>query len=245
MNMLDRIEKIVSLSDENGFSGSFFEQAGEHLEEMTKVFQISAVQAALFSVLLNNRDNDGVSVETVASAVKCGKIQILKFLDDFDALEKKKLIRAVPAFGHSGKKDQPVYRIPMDVINAVRKGVAYECTDYKDLTPDDFFDAANDLLNMAGENDISTDTLITELNILMEYNKKLEFVKKQKEYELGGYSLAVLFIFCCALLFDGEETLELISLQRILGLGAVRQIGHRLKSLKHPLAVKGLIEPDC
>ena len=245
MNMLDHIEKIVSLSSESGISKSFFEQADVHLEAVAKVFQISHVQALLFSVLINNRDNDGVSVETVASDLKCGKIQILKYLDDFEALERKKLIRATAAYGHRGLKDQPWYRIPMDVINAVRKGVAYECTDYKDLSPEGFFDAANELITMSRENDISSDTLIMELRLLMEYNKKCAFVKKQKEYKLDNVSLAVIFIFCCALLYDEDESLELMSLRRILGISTVRQMGNKLKTQKHPLMTKGLLEADC
>ncbi|MDR0718234.1 MAG: AAA family ATPase, partial [Treponema sp.] len=66
-----------------------------------------------------------------------------------------------------------------------------------------------------------------------------------KEYDLGEGSVLILFVFCCALLYDDVETLPLSSLRPILGQGETRQIERRFKSREHKLLKRGLIENDC
>jgi len=94
MNMIDHFEKIIGMAKENGFNDAFFEAAKEHLDAVSGLMHISPVQTALFAIILERFGNSNVSMDKLAETLKCGKMQLLRYMDDFDALKKKKLIRS-------------------------------------------------------------------------------------------------------------------------------------------------------
>ena len=93
-NLLECIEEIVGLAKEHKLGKTFFESAESYLKPLAQVLRISETQAALFSLILEYSDDDAVSIGEIAKAMKCGKMQILKYIEDFEELEKKRLIRA-------------------------------------------------------------------------------------------------------------------------------------------------------
>ncbi|MCL2042509.1 MAG: ATP-binding protein [Treponema sp.] len=243
MNMLDHFEKIISLVKKNGLNDGFFESAQEHLDAAASLFHTNPVQTVLFAILLDNYNKrDYYSAEDISKIIKCGRLQFLKFLDDFDDLRRKRLIRK-----KGSCENFPRYHIPMDVINAVRKGIEYQDTTYENLSPEEFFDLAQKLIDDA--DDYEPDTLEDEVNYLLDCNKNICFVQKSKEYDLGEGSVLILLAFCCALLHENKEILEIdelrFKLREIFGHHHVRQILGRFKSGKHKLFEKELIEYDC
>jgi len=251
MNMLKHFERIIALAGENGFCDAFFENAREHLDAAAAVLHTSPVQTALFALMIEHFGEDYVSMEDIAKTLKCGKMQILQYLDDIDVLRQKKLVRATGSFRRfsRGNAGLPGFIIPLDVIDAVRKGVEYQCTEYDNLSPEEFFDCAESLLKAAKGGDLNTNTLIDEVTYLLERNQTICFSKKKAEYDLGEGSVIVMFVFCCTLLHKGEETLEsddlMEELGEIIGRSEARTIYNRLKSQKHKLFAKELVEFDC
>jgi hypothetical protein len=249
MNMLDHFEKIIGAMGNKGLNAEFFTRAKDHLDAVAGVLGISQTQAVLFALILNHSGNEHVSIDTLASSLKCGKIKLLKYLDDFEALEKKRLIRAgrgqyLSFLPNNNGSVFPSYMIPLEVIKAVRQGVEYKCTDYENLSPEGFFDAAGDLLNASREDDITLAYLIAELNTLVEHNKDRAFTQKKKEYDLGEGSMIIMFLFCCKLIHEDEDCITTADIRQILGRGEARNVEHRFKSREHKLLVKGLVEYD-
>jgi len=250
MNMLDHFEKILMLVKENGLNDLFFQTAGEHLDAASALLQTSPVQTALFALLLERFGEDSVPVNKIAETVKCSKIQLLKYMDDFDVLKKKRLVLTSHNSIFSPKRGNfPEYRVPLDVINSIRNNTEYQCTAYDNLTPEEFFDHAQSLLKAVKNDDISNESLTLEIDYILSRNKGLAFAKNKKEYDLGEGSVLIMFIFCCALLHKDEETIGtdnlMGELREILGYHEARKIIGRLKSRKHKLFVKELIDFDC
>jgi hypothetical protein len=245
MKILDHFEKIIALAGERGLCDSFYDAAKDHLDAAASLLHINHVQTALFALLLERYGEEAISIDKLADTLKCGKMQLLRYIDDFDALKHKKLIRAarVPRFLHDDSL--PSYIIPKDVINAVRKGIEYECREYKNLTPEEFFECAEDLLRELEDDEMDTETVIIELNNLFDYNKNICFVKKADEYNLKEGSVLIMLIFCCYLLHHDEEALRINSIRQFLGHSETRQIQRRFKSREHKLFVNELIEFDC
>jgi SpoVK/Ycf46/Vps4 family AAA+-type ATPase len=216
---------------------------------VSTVLGISPLQSALFALVLEQSGEKSVSLNEIAETLKCGKIQMLKYMDEFDILEQKRLIRkSHRSHGHfwgSERGSLPSYIITLDVIKAIREGVEFRHADYENLTPEGFLDAAEDLLEEATEDHLDLNDLVTETKTLLDLNKELGFVKKQKEYDLGEGSILILFIFFCALLHDDEETLPLSCLRPIFGRTESRHIEQRFKSREHKLLKRGLIENGC
>ena len=253
MHMLEHFEKIIALAGENGLCDSFFENAREHLDATSAILHTSPVQTALFALMLEHFGENPVSIGDISKTLKCGKMQILRYMDDIDVLKQKKLIRVagtgVTRRIFRGAAGFPEYVVPLDVIDAIRKGLEYHCAEYDNLSPEGFFDCAENLLRAAKNDSFNCAILPDEVNYLLERNKGICFSKKKDEYDLEDSSVLVMFVFCCALLYKDEEVLEsgdlMDQLSKIMGHGEFRAIQSRFKSQKHQLFVNGLVEFDC
>ena len=247
MNMIDHLEKIIELAKEYGFTNVFFTNAEEHLNTVSELLQITTKQAALFSIVFENY-GDSFTMDTIAETLKCGKMQLLRYMDDIDILRKNKLIREMHESDFLRHRNKgPRYQIPRDVINAVRKGVEYKfIKNNENLSPEEFFDYAEEMLSAVADDEIDIDDLNEEIKFLLESNKNICFVKKKAEYDLGEDSVILMFIFCCELLCHDNESTEMNSLWNILsnifGPSKMYQFKKKLKSKELKLMQKGLIE---
>jgi hypothetical protein len=245
--MIDHLEKIIELAKEYSFTNIFFDNAQEHLNAVSELLHITPMQAALFSVVFENY-GDIFTMETIDEILKCGKMQLLRYMDDIDVLRKKKLIRETRGSDYSRPRSKgPRYQIPRDVINAVRKGV--ECKfsrNNENLSPEDFFDYAEEILSAVEDDEMDIDDLIEEIKFLIEGNKNICFVKKKAEYDLGEGSVILMFLFCCNLLCNDNESIEQNQLwnqlRGIFGYQRMCQIKKEIKSGNLKLMEKGLLE---
>jgi hypothetical protein len=92
--MLKHFKEIIAESCHHPLDNAFFHGAEEHLTAVCKVYAITFMQAALFALLLEESGEGSVSINKIAEKLKCGKIRFLEYLDDFETLEKKHLIRS-------------------------------------------------------------------------------------------------------------------------------------------------------
>jgi KaiC/GvpD/RAD55 family RecA-like ATPase len=252
LGLLDHFERIASLAEKHGLKDEFWREAQTPLSQVSKALPFTATQAALFAVLLANNDDDGVSIGDLAKTIKCGKIQLLKYMDEFEALEEKRYIRPVEncratfLSGRSSRQARlPSYIIPMAVIKALRAGEEYKNKAYENLSPVNFFEAVNDVLADLSEDDFSVSDACYELKDLIKANGGLSAVKNLGNYDLGEGSVLVLFIFCEALFQESRERLPGSALNAFVGRSEARRIEGRLKTGEHKLVKFGLVEADC
>jgi hypothetical protein len=117
------IEKIISLAKEHSLSDAFFETANDHLDCISNLIHTSPVQTALFALLFEHFGVYSVSIDDLASTLKLEKIQLIKYLDDFEELKHRKLIREKINSRDYKSATTIDYIIPLSVINIVRKGI--------------------------------------------------------------------------------------------------------------------------
>ncbi|MDR2618104.1 MAG: hypothetical protein LBC62_04455, partial [Treponema sp.] len=91
-NLFAGLDQIRQLAEEYGFSEAFFDLAKENLDVACALLKITPVQAALFTLLLERSGTSGASLSGIADAIKCGKIQALRYRSDLEALELKHII---------------------------------------------------------------------------------------------------------------------------------------------------------
>ena len=247
MNMIDHFEKIIELAKESGLNDAFFDSAKEHLDAVCGLMHITPVQTALFAIILERFGNNSVSMDKIAETSKCSKMQLLRYMDDLDALKKKKLVRSSQS-SHFLRRtgDFPNYSVPPDVIKAVRNNVEYQYTALDNLSPEDFFDSAENLIEAIKNDALDLDGLSEEIDYLLAGNKNICFVQKKAEYDLGESSVLLMLVFCCALLYRDIESIKTTDLWKelysIYGRGMTRQIQERFKTREHKLFKKGLVE---
>jgi len=93
MTILNHFEKIIALAEESGLAEAFFQNAQEHLDAAGALLQTTPSQTTLFALLLNHFGEDSVSIDDLSKTLKCGKMQLIEYMEDFDVLRKKRLIR--------------------------------------------------------------------------------------------------------------------------------------------------------
>jgi len=246
MNLIDHIEKIIKIAEKVGLNDKFFDEAQEHLEAASSVLHITHTQIAIFSFILDRFGESPVSVGEISKFFKCGKIQLIRYMDDFDALKQKRLINTSSSrFSH---EDLPKYTIPLDVIKAVRNNTEYQCKCFENMYPEDLLDYIDNLLKDINRN-FNLESFKYELEYIFAHNKDNCFVKKSKGYDLDEEAIILMIIFCNELIQNDNELIkvnELIDeLRDTFGYPETRRIQNQLKSRKHKVIKNELIQYDC
>jgi hypothetical protein len=229
--LLDHLEKIVALSEETGFSDDFFEKAKQPLEAAASVLKLTQTQTALFSHFLNQCDDENIQINKIAKSLKCGKIRLLKYLEDFEVLENRKLIKCRRSVNERrNREEMPVYRVPMEVIQSIRKGTAYTPPDYKNIPIEDLFDILGELFEQRTEGELTYEVLLDEIRDLINGNMQLEFCRKIKWYQLDPYAVILLLRFCDLYVNDDDDRVGMHDLNDIY---EYRHVFHHIeRSLK-------------
>ena len=236
-NTLERFERIVTLSEESGFTDTFFERAEEHLKFITQKLKLNRLQAALFAHFLNKCDDQAIRIEDIANSIRCSKIRILQYLNDFDELEKKKLI-----YGCRERRGVS-YRVPIDVINALRKNEEYKPKDYTNIPISELFTVIENFFEQKSDNELTFDALASELRSLLDNNMQLVFSQKIKNYRLDTEDTVLLLCFCHLFVNNGDDNINFHDIDDIFDhKSTFRRVRRSLEDGDHELLMRHFIE---
>ncbi|MDR1972381.1 MAG: ATP-binding protein [Treponema sp.] len=238
MGLLEHFERIVELSKKKGFTEGFWEKAKPHLDYSVAKLQLSMPQAAIFAHFLNRCDDQAITIKDIAISIKCSRIKLLRFMDDIDELEKRKLIRC-----RKREHDMPTYRVPIDVIRAVRKNEVFTPASHQNISLKNFFTKVGDLFDQKNDNELSYDALVSELKDLQNDNPQLSIASQIKELALDDESAALLLSFCNFFVNKNDDEISIFQLASIFGNSdEFSGIEESLKNGEHPLMECGLVE---
>jgi hypothetical protein len=253
--LLKDFMQISDLIDQHGLTADFFsdeEKKKEVLSSIGKIsetLKISNMQAVLLALLLNCMKSDGATLKDIAKAAKVQNLQALDYLDDLEALEKKRLIVAhseywnMPTFIRKrGHVNGYTYMVPLDVLKAIRAGTPFRYAPYDNLRPSAFFEAAGSLLKTFREDGVSLPVFMSEIKSLFSANPRIAFVKGVKAQSLPPRVSMPLLAFCCTLIEDDRDSLPVKSFRHLL-FGSNGE--ERFNYGSHPLIEKGFLENDC
>lgn len=187
---LDHIEHIIEYAGALGISDLLFEKAGSRIGIVAERLSISPMQAALFSLLFGQYNNDAISQADMTKLFCCSSIKMLHYLNDLEELEKKKLIAV------KSRKDIPVYRIPPDVVNTLRKKDVFAPESRRNISIDELFGVLEDLFEELENDELNCTALHNELMDLVENNMHLLFCRKLMSYNFSRDNLILLICFC-------------------------------------------------
>ncbi|MFP3040565.1 AAA family ATPase [Treponema primitia] len=189
LTLLDHADKIITLSNKNGLTKTFFKIADNHIQYITEKLDISPIQAVFFSHFLNRSQENTILISSIAEDIHCNMIRTLQYMNDLEGLEKKKLIRC-------SRGNSVTYRVPWDVKNAIRKGEEFKPPDHSNLSIDKFFTIVETLFEERGDDELTFETLAGELYDLMDNNMHLHFSQRMKNIHIGDQDKVLLICFC-------------------------------------------------
>ncbi|MDR2086496.1 MAG: ATP-binding protein [Dysgonamonadaceae bacterium] len=191
--LLGHIEHIIELAENSGLDDAFYEKAKASIRFVAKALTLSANQVVIFSVFMEKCNDTRIFLHEISKFMGCRNIKTISMMSDVEELEKRRLVRGCSDEG------EKTYRVPHEVINAVKQGVAYEPESNKNLNTEQLFQRIERLFDERDNKEISYRGLEAELRSLIEDNKTLAFCQKIKEWgSIYSYSddFLLLLLFC-------------------------------------------------
>jgi ATP-dependent Zn protease len=188
-SILDQIEKIVEISTKYGIDKSLF-MGKKYLDYVTKKLDINPIQAVLFSHFMERSERSDIRISEIAETIKCSTVRILKYMNECEELEKKKLIRC------SRGNDCISYRIPRYVCDSLRKNNEFILEKTDNLSISKFFIILGRIFEEKSNNELTYELMKTEINDLISQNMHLQFCNKIMNFKLEEYDLILLLRFC-------------------------------------------------
>ena len=187
-SVLEAFEYIVELAANSNFDDDFFEKAGCHIRYAARKIKLTPMQTVMLALFVDRSEDNSIRLSEIASHVGCRTTKILRLSKDIDALEDKSYLVA------SRSKKKLSYRVPMDVLKALKCGVPY----VKETTPveniQDFFDYFNGLMEQMDDEELTHERLLESTIEALDTIKDTVYAKTLRRFHLDDEYI-LLFTF--------------------------------------------------
>lgn len=190
-SLTGHLTKIAEHVGAEGLDPFSLEAIAPHLNPVAKEFGISHVQAALLAQFLDRYYDQNIGLGEIAASISCSRLEFLRYQDDLDALENKKLVRCRRGEGSIS------YRVPDDLIEALRKGEHFQPPEHRNLPLAELLETTEALFDQRTEGELSYKALVTELRTLIDLSPALGFSQKITNLKLSEEDFVPLMYFCC------------------------------------------------
>ena len=190
-DILGSLEKIVEISKKHGIDRCLT-LGKAHLDYVAGKLDISPLQTVLFSHFMERSAANRIMLSEIADSLKCSKIRVIKYLNECEELEKKKLIRCI----RDRDDDSISFRVPRNVKTALGKNIPFKPEKNDNLSIHKFFTVLEKLFAERENDELTLDSLKAELLELVNMNMHLLFCEKIMSYNLYEDSLVLLILFC-------------------------------------------------
>ncbi|MDR2815162.1 MAG: AAA family ATPase, partial [Proteiniphilum sp.] len=245
LTLFGHMERIIELTGKNGLSNAFFLSAKSHIEYVAQKLNITPIQAVLFSYIVAEYDSTPVSLNDIANSIDCSKIKLIQYTDDFKELENRRFIRSCSnTNSHWSYNRRTTYRIPREVTDALIRNEEYQPVNQSNLSIDELFARMERLFEQCvKDHEISYEELSSEINLLLDDNRRLDFVKKIRGYSLPDNDMILLLRFCHYFVNINQDELDIRCLSAMYDCQSDFTAHKRkLKHGDHALIIHGFIE---
>ncbi len=175
MDLLTAIEQIVEKARDSKLSPEFYRKASRYIKYVSDKLDLTKEQSVMLALFMNRSDDNRIRISELSEDVACSTIHILRYMNDIDVLENREFVRCCRDI--HGYRKSISYRVPFDVIEAMKRDEKYAPRKCTDLTCQELFGEFEELFDLRNENEITYEALTQKVNSLFEDNKQLQFVK--------------------------------------------------------------------
>lgn len=201
MDLLTAIEQIVEKAKDSQLSKEFYRKANKYIKYVSDKLDLTKEQSVMLALFVNRSDDSSIRISEISCDVKCSTVRILRYMNDIDELEKREFIRCCRDY--NGYRKSISYRVPFNVIEAMKRDEKYVPKKCTGLTCQELFGELEDIFDLRKENEITYEALTQKINSLFEDNKQLQFVQlvnvifPDNEESVDDIMLLVLFCHLC------------------------------------------------
>jgi SpoVK/Ycf46/Vps4 family AAA+-type ATPase len=237
LTLLGHLEQIVELSFNSGLKDDFFEKAKPHLNRVKRVLHLNDIQVVFLSYFIDKSDDSRIHISEIAENIKCRTLKLIQYMDDIDVLEKRRLIRC------SRSDNQLSYRVPREVVEALRKNENYQPIKRTNISIEELFEALDKLFDEKGDDELTYSALEDEIDDLLTDNLHLEFSKAIKKYAPADNNKILLLFFCHLFVENNDDNIRFHDFNSLYeSKSTFRHIKSSLAEKRNELFGLGLIE---
>ena len=237
--LLQHIEQIIVFAEKSKLNDEFYKKSKSSVNFVAKMMHLTTEQAILFSLFMEKSWDSRICISELCDFLDSRKVKAVSMLSDADVLETRRLVRCSREKGSSA-----TYRVPMDVIHAVKQNIVYQPEHTQNLDTNGVFKHIDRLFDEKGNNEISCDALLIDLRALIDDNTSLVFCRQIKEYEKmsGIDNFLLLMLFCHRFINFDDDNIVFSDFESIFERWSFRDVKTKLQNGENDLIKNNIIE---
>ena len=205
MDLLTAIEQIVEKARDSKLSPEFYRKASRYIKYVSDKLDLTKEQSVMLALFMNRSDDNRIRISELSEDVKCSTIHILRYMNDIDVLEKREFVRCYR--DARGCRKSISYRVPFDVIEAMKRDEKYAPRRCTGLTCQELFGELEDIFDLRKENELTYEAMTQKINNLFEDNKQLQFVQMVTLFAADDDDKMLLLLFCHLCVNNGDDNI--------------------------------------
>ena len=237
MDLLAAIEQIVDKAKGTGLSAEFFRKADRYIRYVSEVMELTKEQSVMLALFVDNSCDTDITISSFGEYLGCRTSRLLRYMNDIDVLEKRELIR-----GRHSHNDV-TYRVPVELIEALKRNEKYVPKDYTGLTCVELFGELANIFDMRENKELRYGDMVKKIDDLFCCNSNLEYVQKVKSYGFSERVRMLLILFSHLFVNNSDDNVGWHDLEFMHdGMATWSYVKNRLSSGDHPLLEANIIE---
>lgn len=198
LTILQAFERIVEMAENSGLDINFFNKALPYLEPIAGRLSLTPIQTALLTLFIDRSEQGQIMPSEIANYTGCRTTRILQFLDVMEELEALHYLRA------SRSRGRLSYRVPQEVLKALRANEPYVYHEDPVVDTQSFFDRFDQYMDEKDNDEISYEMLTTLVKEKLNDIKRTPFAKELKRARLTDETLMI-FIYMAHLFVENSD----------------------------------------
>ena len=236
-SILEAFEIIVEYAEDSCLNKDFFDKAADCVRYASRKLKLTPMQVVLLALFVDKSEERCIMMSEIARYTGCRTTRFLRLADDIDILESKRYLRA------SRSNNSISYRVPAEVLHALRKSEPYQHEGDTVTDTSSFFDAFARIMEERDADELTYDALVNQTKDFLEQIDSSLFARNLRRYGLDEPNL-ILFIFMAHLFVENnDDNIGFQDIDDIYDNNEIpRYIKSALRTRQLPLFKKNLIE---
>ncbi len=209
-NLLSAIEAVVESTHDSAFADNAIREVESQLNYIGEVLDLTRMEAVMMSVFMDQCNDHRITLSDLSRHFGCRNIRMLRMSAEIRALADKGYIRV------ARKDGEETYRVPREVISAIKDNKRPEPRDLSGLNLEEMFGVFSDLFNEAERNEISTDSLAIHIQEVLDANPSSTLSQGLLKLKLTRLDLAVFVQMAYLFVENNDNAINMGDIEDIL-----------------------------
>ena len=197
-SILEAFEYIVELAKDSSLDADFFENASVYIKYAARKLKLSSMQTVLLALFVDQSEDSSIRMSDIAAYTGCRTTKILRLSSEIDVLVDKYYLRA------SHSHNRLTYRVPVDVLKALKKNQPYVHVVEPITGLQSFFDRFNELMEYMNNDELTHEALLEETEEYLGDIRDSHFARALKRFGLVNEN-RLLFIYMAHLFVENND----------------------------------------